>query len=105
MVPSTEGEERVETGVDTPEITETDEGPYLEIPMLPEDPEVIGTREDIYERIQAEMHHEDKEAEIMVEEMLEALPPWSEVPDLMMETKVGRTIFYLKQLPRGKEMK
>ena len=32
------------------------------------------------------MHHEDKEAEVMAEEMLEAPLAWSEVPDLMMET-------------------
>ena len=38
------------------------------------------------------MHHEDKEAEVMVEEMLEAPPAWSKVPDLMMETEGGRII-------------
>ena len=53
-----------------------DAGPYLDIPIIPEEPEVIATREGIYERIQAEMHHENKEAEVMAKEMLEALPTW-----------------------------
>ena len=44
--------------------------PYLEIPVIPEDPEVIAVRERIHERIQAEIHHEDKKAEAMAEEML-----------------------------------
>ena len=38
------------------------------------------------------MHHEDKDAEVMAEEMLEAPPTWSEVMDLMMETEEGRFI-------------
>ena len=48
-----------------------DAGPYLDIPIIPEEPEVIAiaTREGIHKRIQAEMHHEDKEAEVMAEEM------------------------------------
>ena len=37
------------------------------------------------ERIQAEIHHEDKEVEAMAEEMLEDPPKWNKVPDLMME--------------------
>ena len=34
--------------------------PDLEIPVIPEDPEEIAVREGIHERIQAEIHHEDK---------------------------------------------
>ena len=42
-------------------------------------------RKGIHERIQAEIHHEDKEAETLVEQMLEVPLEWNEVPDLMME--------------------
>ena len=45
--------------------------PDLEIQVLPEDPKEIAVREGIHERIQAETHHEDKEAETVAEEMLE----------------------------------
>ena len=38
------------------------------------------------------MHHEDKEVEVMAEEMLKVPPEWNEVPDLMMETEEGRII-------------
>ena len=55
--------------------------------MLPEDPEIVAAREGIYKRIQAEMHHEDKEAEVISEELLKAPPAWGDVPDLMMETE------------------
>ena len=47
----------------------------------------IAVREGIHERIQAEIHHEDKEAKDAVEEMLEVPPEWNDVPDLMMEDK------------------
>ena len=43
----------------------------LEIQVIPEDPEEIALREEIHERIQAKIHHEDKEAETTAEEMLE----------------------------------
>ena len=56
----------------------------LEIQVIPIDPEEIAVREGIHERIQAEIHHEDKEAETVAEEMLEVPPEWNEVPDLMM---------------------
>ena len=75
-IPIVEAEERVENKAETPEIQEADAGPYLDIPIIPEEPEVIATREGIHERIQAEMHHENKEAEVMAKEMLEALPTW-----------------------------
>ena len=64
--------------------SEMDNGLYLELPIIPEEPENIALREGIHERIQAEIRHEDKE---MAEEILEDLPAWNEVPDLMMETE------------------
>ena len=65
------------------EVPEAAVGPYLEIPVLPEDPEVVAAREGIHERIQGEMQYEDKEAE----ELLEAPPVWSSMLDLMMDTE------------------
>ena len=59
--------------------------PELEIQTIPEDSKGIAVREGIYKRIQAEVHPEDKEAEVMAEEMLEIPPEWNEVSDLMME--------------------
>ena len=41
--------------------------PDLEIQVIPEDPEEIAVREGIHERIQVEVHHEDKEAETEME--------------------------------------
>ena len=64
-IPRAEAYERVENEVKVPCIQEADVGPYLEIPIIPEEPEDIASREGIYERIQAEMHHEDKKVEIM----------------------------------------
>ena len=61
--------------------------PALEIQIVPEDPEEIAVREGIHKRIQAEIHHEDKEAEARVEETLEVPPDWNEVPDMMMDDK------------------
>ena len=34
--------------------------PYLEIPVIPEDPKEIAVREEIHERIQAKIYHEEK---------------------------------------------
>ena len=59
--------------------------PNLELPIMSEEPETIAAREGIHERIQAEIRHEDKEAEAMAEEMLNALPAWNEVLDLIRE--------------------
>ena len=42
--------------------------------MITEDPEVIAEREGVHKRIQAEIQHEDKEAEMGEEAMLE-IPP------------------------------
>ena len=64
-----------------------DQEPELEIQVTHEDPEEIAVREGVHKRIQAEIHHEDKEAEAMVEEMLKVPPKWNEVPDLMLEDK------------------
>ena len=49
-------------------------GPDLEIQVIPEDPEEIAVREGIHKRIQAEIHHKEKEAETMAEDMLEVPP-------------------------------
>ena len=48
--------------------------PELEIQIVPEDPEEIAVSEGIHKRIQAEIYHEDKEAEAMAEVMLEVPP-------------------------------
>ena len=66
--------------------------PNLDIPSLPEDPEVKAEREEINKRIQSKIQHEDKEAEVATEEILEVPPSWNEVPDLMMEAEDGRMI-------------
>ena len=57
----------------------------IDIQVIPEDPEEMAVREGIHKRIQAEMHHENKEIEARVEEMLEIPPEWNKVLDLMME--------------------
>ena len=59
--------------------------PIIDVQVIPEDPEEIAVREGLHERIQVEMHHENKEIEARAEEMLEIPPEWNEVPDLMME--------------------
>ena len=38
--------------------------PYLEVPMILNDPEEMAVREGIHERIQAEIYHEDKKREV-----------------------------------------
>ena len=48
--------------------------PDLDIPILPEDPEVIAKRKRKHERIQAKIQHKDKEAEVAEEVMLEVPP-------------------------------
>ena len=57
----------------------------IDIQVIPEDPEEMAVREGIHKRIQAEMHHENKEIEARAEEMLEIPREWNRVPDLMME--------------------
>ena len=85
-----EAEVRVEDQAEDSEAPEVDTGPELDIPIVPEDPEVLAEREGIQERIQVEIQHEDKEAENIAEEILKAPPVWNEVPDLMMEVEEGR---------------
>ena len=53
--------------------------PDLGIPIIPEDPEVIAEREGVHERIQAEIQHKDKEAEVVEEGMLKVPPEWNAV--------------------------
>ena len=57
----------------------------IDVQVIPEDPEEMAVREGINERIQAEMHHENKETAARAKEMLEIPPEWNKVPDLMME--------------------
>ena len=45
----------------------------------------MAAREGIHERIQVEIHHENKEREAWAEEMLKISLEWNEVPDLIME--------------------
>ena len=53
--------------------------------MITEEPEVIAERETVHERIQAQIQHEDKEAEVAEEVMLDIPLEWHAVPDLVME--------------------
>ena len=70
------------------------EGEWTELPevhrMAAE--ERLENKEGIHERIQAEIQHEEKEADVMAKEMLDTPLVWNEVPDPMMETKDGRMI-------------
>ena len=43
--------------------SEADNGPYLDIPISPEEPGTIAVREEIHEKIQAEIQHKAKEVE------------------------------------------
>ena len=89
----TEVEEMLGSRVEAPVTSEADIETYLELPIIPEEPETIAAREGINERIQAEIRHEDKEVEAMVvEEMLDAPPAWNKVLALMMETEDSRII-------------
>ena len=54
------------------EVLEAPVDPYFEPPMLPEDQEGEASTAGIQERIQVEMYHENKEAEAMAEERLDA---------------------------------
>ena len=87
-----EPQERVGNKAKSRGIPEPDSGPYLEIPIIPEELEAIAVREGYHERIQAEIQHEDKQVEVMAEEMLDPPQAWNEVPYLMMETEDGRMI-------------
>ena len=74
----------METGLD-PDSPEIPAEPALEIQVIPKDPEELAAIEGIHERIQAEIHHENKEREARAEEMLEIPLEWNAVPDLIME--------------------
>ena len=50
----------METGPD-PKSPETKTEPAQDIQVIPENPEDMALREGIHERIQGEIHHEDKE--------------------------------------------
>ena len=66
--------------------------PALDIPMITEDPEVTAEREGVLEKIQAQIQHEDQEAEMLGEVMLEIPLEWNAVPDLIIEDKEGLMI-------------
>ena len=59
--------------------------PDVNIPMIFDSPEEREMREGIHERIQAEISHEDWERVFQAEEMLDELPGWNNVEDLIME--------------------
>ena len=53
--------------------------------MILNDPEEMAVREEILERIQAEIYHKDRQREVQAEEMLDNPPEWNEVEDLVWE--------------------
>ena len=53
--------------------------------MILDNPEEMGVREGVHERIQAEIYHKDKEREVQAEVMLDIPPEWNEVKDLILE--------------------
>ena len=59
--------------------------PDADIPMILDSPEEMEMREGIHERIQAEIHQEDREEAFQAEERLNAPPGWNNVEDLIME--------------------
>ena len=83
-IPIEEAEARV--GVQTEDVggLELYPEPYLDILIFSKDPELIAEREGIHDRIQTEIQHEHKEAEVLGEYMFEAPPAWNEVLDLVM---------------------
>ena len=58
--------------------------PDPDIPMIFDSPEGMERREVIHKRIQAELHHEDRERTFQAEERLYAPPGWNDVEDLIM---------------------
>ena len=65
-----------------PEVIAT---PEADIPMIFDSLEEREMREEIHERIQAEIHHEDRERAFQAEERLDAPPGWNDVQDLIMD--------------------
>ena len=55
--------------------------------MILDSPEEIEMREEIHERIQAEIPQEVREEAFQVEDRLNAPPAWNEVEDLIMEDR------------------
>ena len=53
---------------------------------------MIAEREGIHKKIQSVIQHEDKEAEVAAEDMLEVSPAWNEVTDHMNEAKDSKLI-------------
>ena len=73
--------------------------------MITEDPEVMAIKEGIHERIQAEIQHEDKEAEMAEDVMLGIPPKWNAVPDLIMEDEEELMIKEADNKPKRDEKK
>ena len=61
--------------------------PDIEVPMIFDSLEEREMREGIHERIQAEIHHEDRERAFQAEEMLDTPPGWNEVKDFIMDDR------------------
>ena len=59
--------------------------PDTDIPMIFDSSEEREMREGIHKRIQAEIHHEDRERAFQAEKRLDAPPGWNNVEDLIME--------------------
>ena len=53
---------------------------------------MIAERGGIHKKIQSVIQHEDKEAEVAAEDMLEVSPAWNEVTDHMNEAKESKLI-------------
>ena len=98
-IPRAEAEERVENKVETQDILEGDIGPYLEIPIIHDDPVVIATREGIIKEYRHRCIMKTRRWRVW----LEAPLTWSEVPDVMMETEKRKII--PKAATKRKEMK
>ena len=73
--------------------------------MITEDPEVMAIKEGIHERIQAEIQHEDKEAEMAEDVMLGIPPKWNAVPDLIMDDEEELMIKEADNKPKRDEKK
>ena len=61
--------------------------PDAEIPMIFDSSEERKMREGIHKRIQAKIHHEDRERAFQAEERLDAPLGWNNVEDLIMEDR------------------
>ena len=59
--------------------------PDADIPMILDSPEEMEMREGIHERIQAEIHREDREEAFQAEKRLNAHLGWNNIEDLIIE--------------------